>query len=403
MTDLGTRPARSIPATLHLLVGCVSVASLAALPLSGCDSGPEPAATETALNPSAVDAADAEAAPRMPMPFAEAFSTGPRRATGPAPAASPEAIAEADEVERDLRRLSSLGTTGDFMPDVDRDGTFVAFASRQQRKDFDLYRRSLFGRDVAPLVTMPGDQIMPAISPDGRFVAFASDSEGSWDVCVAPVDGGTPVRVTEGEADEIHPTWSPDGSRLAFSRRGEAADGWEVWTVDVARPDEPRKLAEGFLPRWSPVATGPSGRSTILVQRGGEGRSARWGLWAVDVQGSRRVDERPLVVARNAATIQPCWSPDGERIAFVTVVESSGQPDATDRSDLWTARADGTDRRLLTSGLARNMQPTWLRGRGGDRILFVTDRGGVDALWSLRPPDADDTESRLVDGEPGAE
>jgi len=217
-------------------------------------------------------------------------------------------------------------------------------------------------------------------------------------VFVAPVDGGTPVRVTESAADEIHPTWSPDGDRLAFSRRGEAGS-WEVWTVDSSAAGEPRLLSEGFLPRWSPVTTGPGGRSTILVQRAPEGRSSRWGLWAIDVQGSRPLDERPLAMARNAATIQACWSPDAKRIAFVTVVESGDRPGSPARSDLWTALADGSDRRLLTSGLARNMQPAWLRGRGGDRILFVTDRGGVDALWSLRPPSPGDDGSRLVDGE----
>ncbi len=376
----------------------LAVASLACLCILACDSPPEPAPVETVWIPTA---ADAESAAGGPMPFAESFSTGPRTSTGSAPAPDPAAIAEADEVERDLRRLSGLTTTGDFMPEVDRAGTFVAFASRQQRQDFDLYRRSLLGRDVAPLVTMPGDQIMPAISPDGRSVAFASDSDGNWNVLVAPVAGGTPVQITDDAADEIHPTWSPDGQRLAFSRRGPSGE-WEIWTVDATRPGQAKFLAAGFLPRWSPVATGRNGRSTILVQRAGDGQSPRWGLWAIDVHGSRLIDERPLVVARNAATIQPCWSPDAERIAFVTVVETA-DAGRDGRSDLWAARADGSDRRLLTSGVARNMQPAWLRGRAGDRILFVTDRGGIDALWSLRPPSLGSGEARLADGKPADE
>jgi TolB protein len=394
-----TEPRRRDPSSAlrgsRAFVPAAIAASLVGLVPVGCESAPEADSPETAWTPPVESTTPAD---RGPMPFAEAFSTGPATSTQPMPVPDPAAIAESDEVERDLRRLSGLGTTGDFMPDVDRDGTFVAFASRQQRKDFDLYRRSLLGRDVAPLVTMPGDQIMPAISPDGRFVAFASDSDGDWNVFVAPVDGGTPVRLTESAADEVHPTWSPDGERLAFSRRGEAGR-WEVWTVDASAEGEPRRLAEGFLPRWSPVATGPGERSTILVQRAAEGRSSRWGLWAIDVEGTRPVEERPLAMARNAATIQACWSPDAERIAFVTVVESGDRSGSPERSDLWTALADGSDRRLLTSGITRNMQPAWLRGRGGDRILFVTDRGGVDALWSLRPPSLDDDGSRLVDGE----
>lgn len=387
------RPVR-IQRLRFLLLPVVGIVSL---PVA-CDSSPEPTPTETAWAP---DVANAERPLPGPMPFAESFSTGPRNVAAAPASPDPAAVAEADEVERELLRLSGIATTGDFMPDVDRDGTFVAFASRQQRKDFDLYRRSLLGRDVAPLVTMPGDQIMPAISPDGRFVAFASDTDGNWDVLIAPVEGGTPVRITDAEADEVHPTWSPDGGRLAFSRRGESGE-WEVWTVDALRPGEPRFLAEGFLPRWSPVATGPSGRATILVQRADASRSPHWGLWAVEVQGARMIEERPLVVARNAATIQPCWSPDGNRIAFVTVVESAGA-EGGERSDLWTARADGSDRRRLTSGIARAMQPAWLRGRGGDRILFVSDRGGVDAVWSVRPPALGGGDERVADGQPSDE
>jgi hypothetical protein len=49
------------------------------------------------------------------------------------------------------------------------------------------------------------------------------------------------------------------------------------------------------------------------------------------------------------------------------------------------------------------MQPAWLRGRAGDRILFVTDRGGIDALWSLRPPSLGSGEARLADGKPADE
>lgn len=374
-------------------------AAVVALGPVACESGPEPAESAAV---GTVDPANAIRVSRPVMPFAEGFSTGPATSTTSRTAADPVAVASADEVERDLRRLSSLATTGDFMPEVARDGTFVAFASRQQRSDFDLYRRSLLGRDVAPLVTMPGDQIMPSLSPDGRLVAFASDSDGNWNVFVAPVAGGTPVRVAADGADEVHPTWSPDGQSLAFARRGEGGR-WEIWTADASGSGEPRLLATGFLPRWSPVETGPGGRSTIVVQRAGEGGRSRWGLWALEVEGDRLVDERPLVVARNAAAIQAAWSPDAERIAFVTVVDAGDAAEDGERSDLWIARADGTDRRLLTSGAARSMQPAWLRGRGGDRILFVTDRSGVDALWSLRPPNPGEAGDRLVEGPNSAE
>src|SRR3954451_12001699 len=73
------------------------------------------------------------------------------------------------------------------------------------------------------------------------------------------------------------------------------------------------------------------------------------------------------VVVKHADS--PTWSPDGKRLAFVL------------KNAIWTARADGTDRRRVIS-LARGLpfDPAW--SPDGKRIAYVqyteTPRPGAD-------------------------
>ena len=62
-----------------------------------------------------------------------------------------------------------------------------------------------------------------AFAPDGSRVAFALHSTvadvGSFvpsDLYVVDVDGGDPVKLTDGAWSDRTPVWSPDGRRLAF-------------------------------------------------------------------------------------------------------------------------------------------------------------------------------------------
>ena len=60
-----------------------------------------------------------------------------------------------------------------------------------------------------------------AFSPDGRTLAYQRGAEGTWDVWLSPVTGGTPVRLTATPGSTTRPwrdapTWSPDGEWIAY-------------------------------------------------------------------------------------------------------------------------------------------------------------------------------------------
>ncbi len=275
-----------------------------------------------------------------------------------------------------LAQVSFATEGGDYAPDVDKTGTFLVYASTQHRPTFDLYRKSVDGRTVTQLTTDPSDDLMPSIAPDGTRLAFASNRNGNWDIYVMPIGGGAPTQLTADSDEEVQPTWAPDGRRIAFSRKNARTNTWEMWIVDTQNPGLRSFVCEGFLPRWSPDEK----KDVLLFQRARQRGSRLYGVWTIELVQGEGLGPTEIVSAKNAAVLQPSWSPDGTKIVFTTVVNPGGDAEWPEQSDIWIINADGTSRIGLTNGRFRNMQPTW---SADGRIYFVSNRAGIENVWSI--------------------
>lgn len=82
----------------------------------------------------------------------------------------------------------------------------------------DLWRVGVAGGIAQRLTTHPGTEQLSAISPDGQSLAFTAHYEGQSEVCVMPLAGGPPTRLTyEGEASgALVRGWTSDG-RILYS------------------------------------------------------------------------------------------------------------------------------------------------------------------------------------------
>jgi TolB protein len=257
---------------------------------------------------------------------------------------------------------------------VDATGTWLAFASTRHQDRPDIYRQRIGSQSVTQLTADPADDAFPSFSRDGQKVAFASNRAGSWDIYVMDADGKNVTQITSGPTQDLHPSFSPDGRRIVFSRFGGRSGRWELWLADVE--GGPRKMIGfGLFPTWSPDTS----RDIIAYQRARQ-RGTRWfSLWCIELRDDEPLAPTEVAVSTNAAIVAPCWSPDGTELAFATVIEPVSEGQAG-QQDVWTVRADGTDRRRLTDGIGTNATPWWA---ADGRVYFISDRGGTECVWSV--------------------
>ena len=124
---------------------------------------------------------------------------------------------------------------------------------------------------------------------------------------------------------------------------------------------------DGF-PTWSPDGQ----RIAFVSDRGGDGN---WDLYVMDSNGTR---QRRLTYTPEEDEAVPAWSPDGEKIAYAI------NPDGA--STIWVMDTEGSDRRQLGSGLFPNWSPD------GERIAYTTYQGKA----YLAVMNADGSERRIL-------
>lgn len=233
-----------------------------------------------------------------------------------------------------------------------------------------------------------------SISADGRHVVFVrgGDHDCNWDctvpvnptsspvapvvsVWIAPVDGGAPHAIGDGDT----PVISPRGDRVAYVRDGQ------LWAAPLDGSVPPRRLfaARGTLrePAWS-----PDGRALAFVADRGD--HAFIGVYENDSTAIR------WLAPTTGRDFMPRWSPDGTRIAFVRRPGLGGPPDSILAFPLqpWkivvadvatgAGRIVRTSPRTVPGGYPRSFGANLMYGAGG-RLAYVSYEDGWPHLYSV--------------------
>jgi Tol biopolymer transport system component len=170
--------------------------------------------------------------------------------------------------------------------------------------------------------------------------------------------------------------WSPDGKRLSFTRMPPGADWLNSWTWTMQSDgSDLRRVARGPNARWS-----PDGARLVLDAPTDESQGD---IFIVDADGSGR----RLVLASPELDQPAGWSPDGKRILFTRLTNSSGM-----RADVCVVNADGTGMKKLAEGFAGSWSPD------GTEILYADSFPGQ--MWIM---EADGSDKRRISGAFGAE
>ncbi len=249
-------------------------------------------------------------------------------------------------VPEDLWRLRTVSD-----PQASPDGSRVAFVVAAPDKEIDKPATTIW---VAPadgsspgrtFTSGPADN-SPRWSPDGRWLAFVADRGHGPQLHMASLDGGEAVALTETTHGVSQPVWSPDGSRIAFvTRTGEWKKPEDRSALERSAP----RVVEGLYFRFDGIGWFDIRRSHLFVVavEGGEPKQITKGDW----------DDT-----------DPAWSPEGDRLAFVSD-RSATRFDEVHR-DVWVVPLRGGRRpRRLTRGRGTAASPRW--SPDGRTIAYV--------------------------------
>jgi gamma-glutamyltranspeptidase/glutathione hydrolase len=233
------------------------------------------------------------------------------------------------------------------------------------------------GKEAKRLVPRPTaweSQRDPTWSPDGRSIALAAETNGEFDLWIAPAAGGPARQLTTAPGDERWPSWTRDG-RLVFSHRAPKG-AWQLYVVNADGTGAMAKLTPDDRAEWQGTVS-PDGTSVAFM-------SDR----DVDTVGAADLWVRPLVSSSasagaavrltTAAGVEshPAWAPDSMRVAYQAVRPGLG-------SGVWVSDVPKTPSPASPARAGRGGRPG---GPGGQAPplpvpLAASRHGGVPA-WS---------------------
>ena len=159
---------------------------------------------------------------------------------------------------------AAAGTKLLRFPDIHGDRVAFSYAG-------DLWLAPVAGGTAVRLTSHPGVELFPRFSPDGEWIAFTGQYDGDEQVYVVSVRGGMPRQLTFYPARGPLPPrwgydnqvygWSPDGSKILFRslRRSKDLSDSQLYLVAAAGG-----LAEALpMPESGGGALSPDGRKVV--------------------------------------------------------------------------------------------------------------------------------------------
>jgi len=239
---------------------------------------------------------------------------------------------------QDLLRVTNT-TADEYYPELSGNGRQVVFTSKRTG-NAEIFVADGDGGNALNLSAHPGDDDWARWSPNGRQVVFHSNRDGNYELYLVNVDGTGLTRLTSYAGIDQWPDWSPDGKRLAFRR------DMDIYLMD---------LDGGNLERLTNLPTtldqmaawSPNGKQLAFMSF----RDGYCSVFVMNADGTEPVNLTPKTpgdLSSAWCSRAPAWSPNGQRIFFMSFRPSTGGSGAA-YNEIFVMDADGTGLTRLTT------------------------------------------------------
>ncbi len=251
-------------------------------------------------------------------------------------------------------------------PSWDPTGTKVVFTSYESGKP-NIYQQDIRTKKTAliPGLASGNKGTMNSggkFSPNAKLIVYTQITEGNAErsgkseIYLVPPGGGIRRPFIVGHGIDVDPIFSPDGKWLAYAsgRYGNphlfrAELVWNSDFTDVKVKGDARLTYAGWwnaMPTWSPD-------SQKIAFAGFDKDINRFDIFLMNYDGSK-LERLTLQSGDNKS---PSFSPNGQMLVF----HSSRVGTASDRgrNQLFMMSADGSDQRVISTGLYSSEDPKW--------------------------------------------
>ena len=210
----------------------------------------------------------------------------------------------------------------------------IAYVSKKDGQ-YDLWLMPVSGGAPARITNDPARDTNLVWLPDGKRIVYSSDRNGTYQICVAYLDGRNPLQITFGETNVLVQDVSADGTKILYKTLKEESD---IWTAKADAGGESELASDTNVKLWPDVS--PDSKAIVYQSIRELGDPVNLKKCRIVVRPIATEGQQNLLASD---AIEPLWSPDGERIAFLRRSEDGNY------WSLWTVRASGGDERQLTT------------------------------------------------------
>jgi TolB protein len=159
---------------------------------------------------------------------------------------------------------------------------------------------------------------------------------------------------------------------IAYMARG-ATEGtplsnWQLFVMDADGTNREQRTesgADNIMPIWS-----PNGQRIAFVSQ----RDGNRDIYLINRDGTGLTN----LTQHPAEDWTPAWSPDGQRLAFSSNRQGNWE--------IFVTNADGTNMRQITSDGAGNLSPVW--SADGQTMAYSSKRDGNWEIYAMPAPDS---------------